>query len=394
MCAIQRTNRFAQSTRIRRKRYEVTQVRAITGMPAMEERTTQSVPNMANKDDNAAIVSRKGKARRNRKAAAQRRVTPAIKSWCEAPLNTRNDGKSTNQDDAKQHQTEEQNGAAHRDVAPAASPKSPQEDGDDTRIRAKSPNSQRWAQQATANCVQANEDTDEDYLAEIERLAAQNLSEDKLKRITGNHALDTVTQIALQLKSHCQFFANLGELLPSLLSLTLDESELKSLRDLGTSLCSLRVLSLARCGLSDLDGLTAFPALRELYFNDNKVADLDPLFHHESLQVLDATNNHIATLMSLEVLATCRRLYRIELRGNPIVSCFEQAQYRRLICHYATKLRVLDGFHLSSAHLAILISHVSFLACPQAPIDELSTTLSLPPPLKRSKGSSLPRKRM
>lgn len=316
-------------------------------MPAVEQRHTQSVPNMADKDENVAVVSRKGKARRNRKAAAQRRVTLAIKSWCEAPLNTRSDDKSANQDGTKRQQTEEQNGTAHRSVARAESPKSPQEDGD--AARAKSPNRQKWAQQATTNHAQAKKDVDEDYLAEIERLAAQNLSEDKLRRISGHRTLDSVTQIALQLKSHCQFFANLGELLPSLLSLTLDESELKSLRDLGTSLHSLQVLSLARCSLSDLDGLTAFPALRELYFNDNKVADLDPLFHHESLQVLDATNNDIATLMSLEVLATCRRLYRMELRGNPIASCFEQAQYRRLVCHYATTLRVVDGFHLSSA---------------------------------------------
>ena len=39
----------------------------------------------------------------------------------------------------------------------------------------------------------------------------------------------------------------------------------------------LTVLSLADCGLVDLDGLAAFPSLRELRLANNSVADLGPL---------------------------------------------------------------------------------------------------------------------
>ena len=109
---------------------------------------------------------------------------------------------------------------------------------------------------------------------------------------------------------------------------------------------SLTVLSLADCGLVDLDGLAAFPSLRELRLANNSVADLDPLFHHECLQVLDCRANACATLMALEVLGTCALLYRLELAGNPVAACFEASTYRRLVCHHIPSLKVLDGKHL------------------------------------------------
>jgi len=169
--------------------------------------------------------------------------------------------------------------------------------------------------------------------------------------------------------SENEFFANLGELLPRLVSLSLDDSELKSLRDLGTSLRTLRSLSLARCDLEELDGLAAFPELRELGLANNRITELDPIFHHETLQVLDVRNNRIHSLMALEVLGTCGKLYRLEFEHNPLISallaCFKITDdaYRRVVSHYVPTLRVLDGSHLSQAdRLSLDETQLSILA--------------------------------
>lgn len=224
------------------------------------------------------------------------------------------------------------------------------------------------------------EEEDDEYVKEMERLAAQNLSEEKLWRATGTRRLDEVREVTLKVQSQNQFFANLGDLLPSLAALTLDGSELKSLRDLGTSLTGLRSLSLANCRLRDLDGLAAFPELRELNVAGNPIEDLDPLFHHEALQVLDATDTAVGgSLMSLEVLGTCRLLYRLELRGTPLAARFPEADYRRLVCHYLTSLRVLDGKHLAGRLDRVPLDEAELVAAAAA-LEDIETPVASPPP--------------
>jgi len=78
----------------------------------------------------------------------------------------------------------------------------------------------------------------------------------------------------------------IGEMLPSLQQLTLDSSMLYSFRDLGTSLHSLQVLSVARSGITDLDGIGALACLQQLYAQHNRIADISPLSMHEELQVV------------------------------------------------------------------------------------------------------------
>lgn len=216
-------------------------------------------------------------------------------------------------------------------------------------VIATAPDKKRKGRRRRNRQHEPQEAVEEEYAVEIERLASQNLNEEKLRRVLGSREGDLaeVEEIRLKLNSKEMFFANVGELLPRLSSLTLDDSEIKSLRDLGTGLNALKILSLSRCGLADLDGLAAFPGLRELVVADNKIANLDPLFHHESLQVLDASDNLVATLMDLEVLGTCTSLYRLELVGNPLKSCFEEDMYRRLVSHYVANLKVLDGHHIT-----------------------------------------------
>uniref|UniRef100_A0A8C6CUX5 Leucine rich repeat containing 56 n=1 Tax=Moschus moschiferus TaxID=68415 RepID=A0A8C6CUX5_MOSMO len=88
--------------------------------------------------------------------------------------------------------------------------------------------------------------------------------------------------------------------------------------DLGTSLGHLRVLWLARCGLADLDGISAFPALKELYLSYNDIWDLSPLCLLEQLEVLDLEGNCVEDPGQLRYLQLCPRLATLTLEGNPL----------------------------------------------------------------------------
>ncbi|KAJ1462255.1 hypothetical protein M885DRAFT_506422 [Pelagophyceae sp. CCMP2097] len=189
-------------------------------------------------------------------------------------------------------------------------------------------------------------DEDEDYVAQMERLAAMDLSEDKLWKIAGTRRLDTITEITLSLRSSSQSFANVGELLPNLVELVLDGSELASLRDLGTGLQSLKSLSLARCGMRELDGMSALPRLNTLDVAHNHISDLDALSHHEHLQVLDARGNKLCDLQQLEVLGTCALLYALHLQGNALQTKLESETYAKVVCFHIPSLRALDGKHV------------------------------------------------
>ncbi|EDL18012.1 leucine-rich repeat-containing protein 56 isoform X3 [Mus musculus] len=109
---------------------------------------------------------------------------------------------------------------------------------------------------------------------------------------------------------------NFGLYLPNLIQLKLNHSYLGSLRDLGTSLGHLQVLWLARCGLTDLDGIGSFLELKELYVSYNNISDLSPLCLLEQLEVLDLEGNNVEDLGQMRYLQLCPRLAMLTLEGN------------------------------------------------------------------------------
>ena len=58
-------------------------------------------------------------------------------------------------------------------------------------------------------------------------------------------------------------------------------------RDLGTGYSNLRSLWMARCSLSEMDGLGSLASLRELYLAFNQLTALDPISMLENLEILD-----------------------------------------------------------------------------------------------------------
>uniref|UniRef100_A0A8D2JDK7 Leucine rich repeat containing 56 n=1 Tax=Sciurus vulgaris TaxID=55149 RepID=A0A8D2JDK7_SCIVU len=144
---------------------------------------------------------------------------------------------------------------------------------------------------------------------------------------------------------------NFGVHLPNLDQLKLNGSRLGSLRDLGTSLSHLQVLWLARCGLTDLDGIGSFPVLKELYVSYNSISDLSPLCLLEQLEVLDLEGNSVEDLGQVGCLRLCPRLTTLTLEGNLV--CLQPApghsnkapqdyNYRVEVRKLIPQLQVLD----------------------------------------------------
>jgi Leucine-rich repeat (LRR) protein len=99
-----------------------------------------------------------------------------------------------------------------------------------------------------------------------------------------------------------QSVETLGVMVPNLQQLKLNNSTLKSFRDLGTSLRNLQCLWLSRSGIVDLDGIGALLALKELYVSFNDISDLTPLAMHDELQVLGTLCACVFTHLRLPVL--------------------------------------------------------------------------------------------
>jgi Leucine-rich repeat (LRR) protein len=80
---------------------------------------------------------------------------------------------------------------------------------------------------------------------------------------------------------------------PNLSKLFLDNSKLMTVRDLGTGLRSLQVLSLNNCSLSDLDGIAMLSNLKSLFARDNLISDINALAMHEAIEVIsDSLSSH------------------------------------------------------------------------------------------------------
>nr|XP_035119825.2 leucine-rich repeat-containing protein 56 isoform X6 [Callithrix jacchus] len=112
-----------------------------------------------------------------------------------------------------------------------------------------------------------------------------------------------------------------------------------------------QVLWLARCGLTDLDGIAALPALKELYASYNNISDLSPLCLLEQLELLDLEGNSVEDLGQVCFLQLCPRLATLTLEGNLV--CLQPApgpankvprgyNYRAEVRKLIPQLRVLD----------------------------------------------------
>ncbi|XP_047630792.1 leucine-rich repeat-containing protein 56 [Phacochoerus africanus] len=184
-----------------------------------------------------------------------------------------------------------------------------------------------------------------------QRLGEEHLAPTRLQALAQAGDLRQVSVLELCVDTRRNSLGNFGVHLPNLSQLKLNGSCLGSLRDLGTALGRLQVLWLARCGLADLDGISSFPALKELYLSYNGIADVSPLCLLEQLEVLDLEGNCVEGLGQLSYLQLCPRLAVLTLEGNPVClqpgpgptdTVPEGYNYRAEVTKLIPQLQVLD----------------------------------------------------
>ncbi|XP_042814190.1 leucine-rich repeat-containing protein 56 isoform X3 [Panthera tigris] len=193
-----------------------------------------------------------------------------------------------------------------------------------------------------------------------EQLVEEYLSPARLRALAQVDDLRLVGTLEMCVSTRESSLGNFGVHLPNLSQLKLNGSCLGSVRDLGTSLGRLRVLWLARCGLTDLDGIGCFPALKELYVSYNNISDLSPLCLLEQLEVLDLEGNSVEVLEQVRYLQLCPRLATLTLEGNLV--CLRPGpspsnevppgyNYRAEVRKLVPQLRVLD--EVPATHTAV-----------------------------------------
>ncbi|XP_070552133.1 leucine-rich repeat-containing protein 56-like [Ptychodera flava] len=153
---------------------------------------------------------------------------------------------------------------------------------------------------------------------ETELLLEEYLSPTKLRTLTGVEDLEDVSFLEMRVDTTETSLGNFGTMLPRLKHLKLNNSIIASVRDLGTSLRNLKVLWMARCGLTDLDGISSMSSLQELYLAYNELSDVSPCSMLDNLQLLDLEGNNIDDISHVEFLALCSNLNTLTLEGNPV----------------------------------------------------------------------------
>ncbi|KAM5138652.1 leucine-rich repeat-containing protein 56 [Mantella aurantiaca] len=157
-----------------------------------------------------------------------------------------------------------------------------------------------------------------------EGLVDEYLSQARLKTLTGVDDLQEVTTLQMCVDTRDHTLGNFGEgcflgtYMPNLRQLKLNDSVILSIRDLGTSLSNLQVLWLARCGLTDLDGIASFFSLKELYLAYNDLREVTQVSMLENLEILDLEGNNVDQISELQYLALCSNLTTLSIEGNPV----------------------------------------------------------------------------
>nr|XP_040024042.1 LOW QUALITY PROTEIN: leucine-rich repeat-containing protein 56-like [Gasterosteus aculeatus aculeatus] len=144
------------------------------------------------------------------------------------------------------------------------------------------------------------------------------LSKEKLESVCGTRDLSKVTSLEIRVDTQENTLGNFGDYLPRLLKLKMNNSNIMSVRDLGTTLSHLQVLWMSRCSLQDLTGICAFTSLKELYVAYNNVSDLSQLGMLENLQLLDLEGNNVDDIVQIQYLGLCGKLQTLSLEGNPV----------------------------------------------------------------------------
>ncbi|XP_072291730.1 leucine-rich repeat-containing protein 56 [Eucyclogobius newberryi] len=194
---------------------------------------------------------------------------------------------------------------------------------------------------------------------DLEISSESYLTPETLEFLCGTQELSEVTSLEMCINTQDNTLGNFGAHLPNLELLKLNNSVIKSIRDLGSSLSQLQVLWMPRCCLEDLDGISSLSTLKELYLAYNRVSDLSQVGMLENLHILDLEGNDVDDLVQIQFLGLCSKLQNLSLDGNPIckspyptVPQTDDYSYRAAVRELVPQLRYLDNLRVEEEGLS------------------------------------------
>lgn len=208
--------------------------------------------------------------------------------------------------------------------------------------------------------------TDSGALNECSYTEEEYLSPQRLHDLTGIEELSQLVYLEMRVDATENSLGNFGVYLPNLLQLKLNDSIIKSVRDIGSSLKTLTVLWMDNCGLEDLDGISSLCQLQELYLAHNKLTDVSPLSILEELEILDLAENKVCESEQLGYLGLCPKLVALQIHGNPFCSLLSAniESYQQAMLRVIPHLQFLDQKPLTAeaAKRGYLVSQSSLLS--------------------------------
>ena len=113
------------------------------------------------------------------------------------------------------------------------------------------------------------------------------LNKERLQQLIGDADLEEARYLELKVDSRKIGLGHLSKFIPKVKQLKLNNSFVPMVRDIGHGFANLTVLWMARCNLSDLDGIQSMRGLKELYLAFNNISDLSAVGMLEQLEILD-----------------------------------------------------------------------------------------------------------
>lgn len=163
---------------------------------------------------------------------------------------------------------------------------------------------------------------------------------DDLFTFQGGHDFTKLSSLEAKVDTRELTLSFLGDTFPNMRKLRLNNSIIPSVRDIGCTLVHLRFLSLARCNITSLDGIsTLSQSLEELYLAFNHITDVCDLMGMDKLTIIDLEDNEIPDVRSVEVLTLCSGLKALTLSGNPAA---DAPDYRESVAKLLPQVVYLD----------------------------------------------------
>ena len=173
--------------------------------------------------------------------------------------------------------------------------------------------------------------------------------------------LALLPKLELRVDTTCHSLQLTGEILSSLEYLKLNDSIIRSFRDLGASFVNVRVLHIARCELKEVRGLNAFEQLEELYIAHNEIEELFDVGFATHLKVLDFEGNNVSDVQELWYLKRIPKLVDANFSGNPVA--VKGLSYYQKIQESAPGLQVLDDEPIGEQGMEKFIEEKQREAC-------------------------------